>query len=79
MSTVDGMVLPRWKWTSHGKAKYDPKSKQINNASQCYQKINIHLVFACKQDGCHKAWLVAAGNLPPDPIDLLWSSYKLGH
>ena len=53
----------------HGKAKYDPKSKHIINAPQGYQRIKVHLVFACKHDGCHKARLVPSGNLTPDPID----------
>ena len=29
--------------------------------------------FACKHDGYHKAWLVAAGKLTPDPIDSFYS------
>ena len=41
-----------------GIAKYDPKSKRITNTPQGYQKIKVHLVFACKQNGCHKARLV---------------------
>ena len=57
----------------NGKAKYDPKSKQIPNAPQGCQKIKVHLVFACKHNGCHKAQLVAAGNLTPDPIDSIYS------
>ena len=52
-----------------GKAKYDAKSKQITNAPQGYQKIKVHLVFACRHDRCHKA----AGNLNPDPIDSIYS------
>ena len=56
----------------HGKAKYDPQSKRITNAPQGYQKIKVHLVFACKYDGCHKAWLVAAGNLTSDIIDCIY-------
>ena len=43
------------------------------NAPQGYQKINVHLVFACKHDGCHKARLVAGGHLTPDPIDSIYS------
>ena len=43
----------------HGIAKYDAKSKRIMNAPQGYQKIKVHLVFACEHDGCHKARLVA--------------------
>ena len=48
---------------THGRAKYDPKSKRIINASQEYQKIKVHLVFACKHDGCHKARFVTGGHL----------------
>ena len=54
----------------HGKTKYNPKSKWITNAPQGYQKIKV---FACQHDGHHKAWLVAAGNLTPDPIDSIYS------
>ena len=57
----------------HGKAKYDPKSKKIINAPQRYQKIKVHLIFASKHDGCHKAYLVAGGHLSPDPIDSIYS------
>ena len=35
----------------HGKAKYDPKSKWIINAPQGYQKIKVHLIFACNMTG----------------------------
>ena len=57
----------------HGRAKYDPKSKRITNAPQGYKKIKVHLVFACKHDGHHKARLVAGGHLTPDPIDSNYS------
>ena len=57
----------------HGKAKYDPKSNRITNVPQGYQKIKVHLVFACKHDGCPKARLVAGGHLTPDPIDSIYS------
>ena len=43
------------------------------NAPQGYQKIKVHLVFACKHDGHHKARLVAGGHLTPDPIDSICS------
>ena len=56
-----------------GKAKYDPKSKQITNAPQGCQKIKVHLVFACKYDGCNQTQLVAVGNLNPDPIDSIYT------
>ena len=59
----------------HGAAKYDLKSKRITNVLQGYQKIMVHLVFACKHDGHHQARLVAGGHLTPDPIDsIYWSS-----
>ena len=41
----------------HGIAKYDLKSKRITNAPQGYQKIKVHVVFACKHDGHHKTRL----------------------
>ena len=56
-----------------GIAKYDPKSERITNAPQGYQKIKLHLVFACKHNGCHKARLVAESHLTPDPIDSIYS------
>ena len=56
----------------NGKAKYNPKSKWITNAPQRYQKIKVHLVFACKHDGHHKARLEAAGNLSPDPTESIY-------
>ena len=57
----------------HGTAQYDPKSKRIINAPIGYQKIKVHLVFACKHDGCHKARLVAGGHLTSDPIHSIYS------
>ena len=41
----------------HGKAKYDPISRRVTNAPQGYQKIKVHLGFAFKHDGHHKARL----------------------
>ena len=57
----------------HGIAQYDPKSKRIINAPIGYQKIRVHLVFACKHDGHHKARLVAGGHLTPDPTHSIYS------
>ena len=64
MVTADGMMLPKKDrldqinkyqvLIDHGIAKYDPKSKRVMNAHQGYQKINVHLVFACRHDGHHK-------------------------
>ena len=60
-------------FVDHGRAKYDPKLKMTTSAPHGYQKINVHLVFACKHDGCHKARLVVGGHLTPDPIDSIYS------
>ena len=38
-----------------------------------YQKIRVHLVFACKYDGRHKARLVADGHLTEVPVDSVYS------
>ena len=59
---------------SHQKVKYDPKlkSKRIINAPQRYQKTKVHLVNACKHDGCHNARLLAGGHLIPDPIERIY-------
>ena len=33
----------------------------------------VHQGFACEHDGYHKALVIAAGNLPPNPIDSIYS------
>ena len=38
-----------------------------------YQKIRVHLVYACKHDGRHKARLVADGHLTDIPVDSVYS------
>jgi len=38
-----------------------------------YQKIRVHLVFACKHDGRHKARLVANRYLAEVPVDSVYS------
>ena len=60
-------------FVDYGRAKYDPKPRRITSAPQGYQKIKVHLVFACKHDGHHKARLVTGGHLTPDPIDRIYS------
>ena len=57
----------------HGKAQYDPKSRKVSNAPNGHQKIRVHLIFAVKHDGRHKARLVAGGHLTPDPIESIYS------
>ena len=39
-----------------------------------YKKITVHLVFAVKHDGRHKARLVAGGHLTDTPVDSVYSS-----
>ena len=57
----------------HVKAQYDPKSSKVSNTPNGYQKIRVHLIFAVKHDGRHKARLVAGGHLTPDPIESIYS------
>ena len=44
------------------------------NAPQGYQKIKVHLVFACKHDGHHKGLLVAGGHLTSNPTESIYSA-----
>ena len=39
-----------------------------------FKRINVHLVYAVKHDGRHKARLVAGGHLTDTPIDSVYSS-----
>jgi hypothetical protein len=39
-----------------------------------YKKIRTHLVYDCKHDGRHKAWMVADGHLTDIPLECLYSS-----
>ena len=52
----------------HGKAQIEPKSRKASSAPVGYQKIRVHLTFAFKRDGRHKARLIAGGHLTSDPI-----------
>ena len=56
----------------HEKAQYDNQKKVIN-APPGYQKIRVHLIFAVKYDGRHKARLVADGHLTPEPVESIYS------
>ena len=57
----------------HGKSQYDPKSRKVSNDPNGYQKIRVHVIYAVKHDGTHKARLVAGGHLTPDPIESIYS------
>ena len=56
----------------HEKAQYD-EQKKVTNAPIGYQKIRVHLIFAVKYDGRHKARLVADGHLTPEPVESICS------
>ena len=49
------------------------KHKKITNPHRGYHRIKVHLVFAVKFDGRHKARLVADGHLTPEPIENIYS------
>ena len=60
-------VFKRW-----DKAILD-KHKKVKNPPKGYHRIKVHLVFAVKFDGRHKARLVADGHLTPEPIENIYS------
>ena len=43
------------------------------NSPRGYHRIKVHLVFAVKFDGRHKARLVADGHLIPEPVENIYS------
>ena len=45
------------------------KYKKVKNPPKGYHRIKVHLIFAVKFDGRHKARLVADGHLTPEPIE----------
>ena len=49
------------------------KTRKVINAPEGYHKIKVHLVFAIKFDGRHKARLVADGHLTPEPVENICS------
>jgi hypothetical protein len=52
---------------------FDDKGKGYQPGSE-YKRINVHLVYAVKHDGRHKARCVAGGHLTDTPIDSVYSS-----
>ena len=48
------------------------KHKKVINHPKDYHRIKVHLVFAVKFDGRHKARLVADGHLTPEPIENIY-------
>ena len=57
----------------HAKAQIDPKSRNVSYGFNGCTQIRVHLIFAVKHDGRHKARLVAGGHLTPDPIESIYS------
>ena len=43
------------------------------NAPPGYHRIRVHLIFAAKYDGRHKARLVVDGHLTPEPVESIYS------
>ena len=66
-SMAEYKVFKKW-----DKAILD-KHKKVKNPPKGYQRIKVHLVFAVKFDGRHKARLVADGHLTPEPIENIYS------
>ena len=58
-SMIEYNVFEKW-----DKAILD-KHKKVMNSPEGYHRIKVHLVFAVKFDGRHKARLVADGHLTP--------------
>jgi hypothetical protein len=38
-----------------------------------YKKIHTHLIYDCKHDGRHKAWMVANSHLTDIPLESMYS------
>ena len=66
-SMLEEKVFKKW-----DKAIFD-KHKKVTNPPKGYHRIKVHLVFAVKFDGRHKARLVADGHLIPEPIENIYS------
>ena len=60
-------VFKKW-----DKAIHD-KHKKVTNPLKGFHRIKVHLVFAVRFDGRHKARLVADGHLTPGPIENIYS------
>ena len=66
-SMLEYKVFKKW-----DKAILD-KHKKVTNPPKGCHRIKVHLVFAVKFDGRHKARLVADGHLTPEPIENIYS------
>ena len=66
-SMLEYKVFKKW-----DKAILD-KHKKVMNSPKGYHRIKVHLVFAVKFDGRHKARLVADGHQTSDPAENIFS------
>ena len=66
-SMLDYKVFKKW-----DKAIIDNHKKVMNRPKE-YHRIKVHLVFAVKFDGRHKARLLTDGHLTPDHIENIYS------
>ena len=66
-SMLEYNVFKKW-----DKAILD-KHKKVMNSPKGYHRIKVHLAFAVKFDGIHKARLVADGHLTPAPVENIYS------
>ena len=46
---------------------------QTSKIPEGFKKIKVHLIFAIKHDGRHKAWMVADGHLTDVPLGSVYS------
>ena len=66
-SMIEYMEFKKW-----DKAILD-KHKKVMNSPKGYHRIKVHLVFAVKFDGRHKARSVEDGHLTPEPTENIYS------
>ena len=66
-SKLEYKVFKKW-----DKAILD-KHKKVKNPPKGYHRFKVHLVFAVKFDGRHKARLATDGHLTPEPIENIYS------
>ena len=66
-SLLEYKVFKKW-----DKAILD-KHKKVMSSPKGYHSIKVHLVFAVKFDGRHKARLVVDGHLTPEPAENIYS------
>ena len=78
---ANGMMPLSLKWNPGQNTKYSKKwdkaildnHKKVKNPPKGYHRIKVHLGFAVKIDGRHKARLVADGHLTTEPIENIYS------